>query len=281
MSGLAKIFIVVNFILSIVFISSAGMLLAKTDEWRTKHDEVVAQKNQLEAAKNDEIKKLVADRNSLQDDLDRVKSDLNEEKTQKELHQKDLGDERAANKELRNSVDGLRETYRTMEGSLQSKDERIAALEQELDGSESRANEAVNSQMQAEDMLTRTQAELSDARDRIAALEGQVTSLQDTQQQLALQLEYAKSAGFEFDKIVAPPAINGFVKAVDNDTSILILSVGADDGVKKGFPFYVYRGDRYLGKVIVDEVYPDLSAASARDNLLGEIQPNDQVTTRL
>jgi len=281
MSGLAKVFIVVNFILSIVFIASAGMLLAKTDEWRTKYDAQVDAYQKLETQKSEEIAKLRADKNAVQDDLDRFKNDLNDEKNAKEQFQKDLSDERAANKELRNATDGLRETYRTMEGSLKTKDERIATLEGEVDRSESRANESANLQMQAEDNLARTQAELSDARDRITSLEKEVAGLQDTQEQLALQIEYAKSAGFEFDKIVAPPAINGFVKAVDNATGIVILSVGADDSVKKGFRFYVYRGDVYLGSVIVDEVYADLCAASAREDLLGEVKPNDQVTTRL
>ena len=35
MSGLAKVFIIINFVLSIVFLSGAGMLLAKSDEWKT------------------------------------------------------------------------------------------------------------------------------------------------------------------------------------------------------------------------------------------------------
>jgi len=62
----------------------------------------------------------------------------------------------------------------------------------------------------------------------------------------------------------------------------VVLSVGKDDEVSKGWTFQIYRDDQYLGEVEIDEVYEKFSAAKikfAKDDALFQI--HDAATTVL
>ncbi len=281
MSGLAKVFIVVNFVLSIVFLSGAGMLLAQSDDWRSKFDEKETELASVREDLEGQISDLRADRDTLQTQYDKVQNDLGDETNAKDKFQSDLNDERQASKELRTSVNKLQEALDSLQGNLQNSSSRIDDLTASVDRERSRADEAVRAQMAAEDELTRTKSMLSDTRDRVASLEGSVESMRTENEDLDLMVDAAKRAGFDPSELTAAPPINGFVKAVDNSTGVFILSIGSDDGVKKGHKFFVYRGNEFLGEVYVDQVQSDLSSAVAREPLAGAVKPMDQVTTRL
>lgn len=281
MSGLAKVFVIVNFVLSIVFLSGAGMLLAKSDEWKTQYDTAVADHEKVRADLEGQIGQLRGESQTMQAQYDKVTNDLGDERNAKDKFAADLNDEKQASKELRDSVNKLQEALDNLQGNLTQSTDRIGNLEQQVDSERNRADAAVRGQTAAEDQLTRTKSQLSDAQDRIAGLESDINSMRDEVEGLALMVDAAKRAGFDTNELTAAPPINGFVKAVDMETGVFILSVGSDDGVQKGHKFYVYRGNEYLGEVYVDQVQSDLSSATARDRLEGAVKAMDQVTTRL
>jgi len=71
------------------------------------------------------------------------------------------------------------------------------------------------------------------------------------------------------------------VSAVDNKMNIVILSVGRDDKVKEGYKFTIYRGDDYVGQVIIDKVEKDYcSGYSMKAVEKQPIQVGDRATTR-
>jgi hypothetical protein len=76
------------------------------------------------------------------------------------------------------------------------------------------------------------------------------------------------------------PRLTGVVNDVSNG-ALLEISRGSDDGLQIGHTLQVYRGSRYLGRVIVRQVYPDRSVAEVmKDFRRGPIQRGDRVTTR-
>ena len=281
MSGLAKVFIVINFVLAIVFLSGAGVLLHKTDEWKVAFEAEEAAHATTKKEKDATIQEVSAQRDNLQKGYDQLTNDVNDEKNAVQKLTSDLSDERQASKELRDSVNKLQESFDNMEGNQKASTDRIAELTSQVDSERSRANDAVNKQMSAEDERTRLQAELSNANDRLAQYEADVEMMRKANEDLSLQVAAAVSAGFDPNELTAAPAINGVIKAVDNSTGVFILSVGSDDGVKKGYKFFVYRGNEYLGEVYVDQVQSDLCSAVAREPLAGAVQAMDSVTTRL
>ena len=77
------------------------------------------------------------------------------------------------------------------------------------------------------------------------------------------------------------PALAAKVSGVNAEHNIVILSIGMDDGVKPGYEFTVYRGDKYVGKVIVDDVQKDhCSGYSKKELQSGDIAVGDDARTR-
>jgi septal ring factor EnvC (AmiA/AmiB activator) len=282
MSNLAKVFIVLNFVLSIVFLASAGSLLAKTDEWRKKYEDEVAARSKDVRELNDRLSQLNSQFTATAADRDRLKGDLGEVTTARDKYMNDWKGEQAANAELRKSVEGANQTLRTIEATLSSAQEQIAAMQRAKEEAEAKMREAVDRQRVAESEVTRLTSETEDQSGQIDSLGRQIASLSDDRERLQTLIDMAKEAGFDVTSLMAQPAINGKVVDVDPRAGVVVLSVGAQAEVKKGFRFQVFRGNQYVGEVIVDAVYPDLSAASVVRLVKGmDIRKLDDVATRL
>jgi len=83
------------------------------------------------------------------------------------------------------------------------------------------------------------------------------------------------------DGIKATELIRGKVKAVDKMLGLVVLDVGERHGVKPRYGFTVYRGDKYVGRIVVDEAFPDLSSARYGRTMKLHVNVGDDVTTKL
>jgi hypothetical protein len=116
-----------------------------------------------------------------------------------------------------------------------------------------------------------------------AELEGRVHALERERDRLLLQL-MRESPGPDdrgFDGLVAAPpvpAIDGLVLRAD----VVVLSIGADHGVERGFHFSVYRGSTFVGKVRAARVGAHETECDVLFTADGRtIRPGDAVATRL
>jgi len=134
--------------------------------------------------------------------------------------------------------------------------------------------------------------------DRIAELEARVSELSRQNSKLEMELwkvrdRYDQALKIldqhEIEVSVHPklglqvlwPPIAATVNAVDLEANIIILSAGKDDGVRPGCEFTIYRGDKYVGKVIVDDVEKDhCSGYSKKEMQAAPIEKGDQARTR-
>jgi hypothetical protein len=77
---------------------------------------------------------------------------------------------------------------------------------------------------------------------------------------------------------------DGRVLGVKPEIHLVMLSIGSQQGVKPGYQYTVKRGDQYITKVQVEKVYPDMSSARYVDGLMNkegrEVEINDEVITR-
>ena len=282
MSALAKVFIVLNFVLSIVFLASAGVLLAKTDEWRAKYEAERTKHDSDVQGLETQRKDLQTNLSSVTSDKDGLKRDLGDAQNVRDKYKEDLGTEQKVNVDLRKSVDETAQTLKTIQATLASAQDQIASLQKGKEEAEAKMREAVDKQRQAEAEVTRLRSEGDDKAGQIESLGKQIAALTDERDKLQTVIAVAREAGFRVDELMAQPAINGKVMDVDSKVGVVVLSVGSQADVKKGFRFQVYRGGDYVGEVIVDAVYPDLSAASVVKLRPGmEIKKLDDVTTRL
>jgi hypothetical protein len=78
-----------------------------------------------------------------------------------------------------------------------------------------------------------------------------------------------------------PPETDGVVLAVGG-TGQIEISIGADDGIRKGHRLEVVRGTNYLGRIEVVQTQPDKAVAKIlRDMQQGPIQRGDRVKSQL
>jgi hypothetical protein len=78
-----------------------------------------------------------------------------------------------------------------------------------------------------------------------------------------------------------PPELDGIVTAVGTK-NLIEVSLGSDDGLKKGHRLEVFRDNTYLGHAVVLKTDPDRSVAQIDEkSQRGLIKVQDRVATKL
>jgi predicted nucleic acid-binding Zn-ribbon protein len=135
------------------------------------------------------------------------------------------------------------------------------------------------------DQLVRCQNELTNWTKEAQKLTGylaesndQLQTLKDRYPDIAAEIRAPGQKG----GIQSPKVIRGKVTGVDKNLGLVIINVGQRHEVLKGYAFIVFRSDEYIGKVVVDEVFPDMSATHyIRELMKKDVEVGDDVTTKL
>ncbi len=282
MSAIGKIFIVLNLVFSLVIVGAAASYLSKADDWKTNFDELKAtydtekeswsQDLSDERARAETLRTEVDDKQSKIEDLEVANENLNASNQRKDLD----------NQQLRSSVDQIKNTLADFRQNMNDLNNRNSALTDDNAQLRTASLDALEKQKQAEADLQRKVGDLARATDRVGDLEVAVAQIEEEKGHLDSLLKIAQSKGFDISSLVAMKKIDATVVEVDNELGFVVLSVGKDDEVSKGWTFQIYRDDQYLGEVEIDEVYEKFSAAKikfAKDDALFQI--HDAATTVL
>ncbi len=160
---------------------------------------------------------------------------------------------------LKDEVGKLRDDIRTAQ---QDVDEQYALVVQRTD--------EVN-------QLQRTKQELEK---REAPLLLQLSALKDIADKLGVRMEMSPDGTVRTDVDDIPPKVDGIVVNV-SEKDLIEISIGDDDGLKKGHKLDVYRDNAYLGKVVVVKTSPDRAVAEIIPEFKrGTIRKGDRVATK-
>jgi len=77
-----------------------------------------------------------------------------------------------------------------------------------------------------------------------------------------------------------PFVADGVVLGVKPEMNLVMISIGSAQGIKPGYRFTISRGDQYISKVQIDRVYPDMSSGRLMLKK-GEVQIHDEVKSRV
>jgi len=282
MTTIAKVFIVLNFVLSVFFVGVASTLLYKADNFRTKYEDETRAHDKTKADLTADKQKLNSELSTAQSSVDsatRTSQDLGRERDALKGEKSTL-DTKVA--QLQNTVAGFETSFKDMQSTLQSMRETNEQLKKTTDEAVTAQNSASDKQAEAEAEVARKTDALNDAGEQISALQKQLTESGEKIKTLENYMAIAKDRGLDMESIVGPPPINGTVVRSDPTLSLCIVSVGKDDGMKRGYPVSIFRGGSFIGSGVVDEVYQDLSSIRIRrlaPNM--QVQANDEVTTQL
>jgi hypothetical protein len=83
------------------------------------------------------------------------------------------------------------------------------------------------------------------------------------------------------DGIRAAATIRGKVIAADKFHGVVVINVGEMNGVRPQYAFTVYRGEKFVGTIVVDDTFPDMSSAHYGKTMKGHVEIGDEVTTQL
>ena len=125
-----------------------------------------------------------------------------------------------------------------------------------------------------------------DLTDKLNQAESLRQNLEEVNKQAMQQMSQMKMVldrhGLAPDSLVAhiPPKVEGVVIDV-NDKDLLEISIGSDDGLKVGHSLDVYRGNTYLGRIVIRKTNPDRAVGQIQKELQrGQIKRGDRVTTK-
>lgn len=290
MNLVGKIFVFLVFVMSLVFATFSVIVYSTHTNWRDEvlrkeavGSKAVGWKYQLEDAEkvNDQLK---ADKADLEDKLAQVLAEQRQTVSKLEAEKERL---LAQQTEADSKYQSLVEVHSQKLVALENTAKEIRRAQDVIAG----LRQDIKSQQETIDA---TAAEMIVRTEMIHQLQGEVGRLGDTHQILVAQVAKAKTlidvisggqAGLDSDPTTffkAPP-VEGLVLAVrqkDKDTYVE-LSLGSDDGLKRGHELQVYRGSRYLGDIVVTHTSPDRAAARVdRARRQGPINPKDRFESR-
>ena len=281
MSVVARILIVLNLVLAVVFLGASATFLGQKESWKKLH-EVDTQKLKEEVA---DLTNTVSAKENLfrqqEQEANNFKNQMSEIKAKYEQAETDLQTFKDNYNKLNSDHKKLSDTYQTQLANNDSLRNDLNAAVAAKDTAMAEARAATDTSNNAVTEQKRLESELMDAQDQIAGLEKKIVELSKEIESAGVVLQAYKDKYGEISEIVSAPALSAKVSAVDEKLNIVVLSIGKDDGVKPGFTFTVYRGDQYVGKVVVDDVAKDhCSGYSKKELQKGSIQVGDDARTR-
>ena len=273
MNMLGKILVVLIFIMSIFFMAFSFMVFMTQTSWKQKYNTANGEAQQARSANS-----------QLEAQITSVKT------------------ERAAENAARtNAIAVLEATLNSREQDVQQIRQDLVRLQQKEQEQSSQVNvslETLDKEREKVDALQQivkaAQAERDKMFDEVVRLKNDVLELQAVNQRLSqtetslLNQVNQQAAVLRANDLsenedisgVAPPR-KGKVNQVDATNKYVVLNLGSDDGMQRGYKLDVHRGAKYLAKVQVTKTHPDRSIGVVLDDFRkGAIRSGDSVRTR-
>lgn len=288
MSLLAKILVVLQTVLALVFLGVQATLYYHAQDWRLAFERLRERHVTVLKEKQQSYETLKADKGVLEESLSKRVQEVKDAMDNSQRAEDKSREYQGQLSDEKRKYDELSSTHQTLAGTVKEKDDDNKKLREE--------NDRVTADRDTfRDNAAKAEAQVARLLHVRTALEKDLTQIRkdytDAKQKaidLQLVLDELERAGVPVGTIVLNykpvPPIKGKVAGVKTDISpaLVVLTVGVDDKVEKGYHFTVYRGSQFIGKVVVEKVMAD--AAGARVLLLApgqQIQAGDDAATRL
>ena len=281
MSVVAKILIVLNLVLAVAFLSGAASFLGQKEAWKKKHEDL----DKVTSVKIADLTDQVTARTNEFREQQQIANDLKNERDQAVTMNEQSDAANVLLKEnfsrLQADLGRLSETYKQALAQIdQLRTDKNGLIDQK-DTALTEKRDAIGKMNAAETEQKRLESELMDSGDVVAGLEKQVVAMSKEIESAGVMLQAYKDKFGTVVTWINVPALTAKVSGVNAEHNIVILSIGTDDDVKVGYEFTVYRGDKYVGKVIVDDVQKDhCSGYSKKELQSGNIAVGDDARTR-
>jgi len=283
MTFLGKMLVVLQVVLTILFMAFAGGVYSFHQSWRARHDAV---QQQLSDTRNE---------------LTNVESEFSNEQTRLEAALQ-TSEDRVTDVEAQNTrlTDDLTTANENIEQLTTERNQISAAMEIAVKEAEERREEAIK-QREENRLLHEKQEELAaivgQLGDELADVNRSSDEMVEKQTELLERLAFLnliiRKNDIETDpKAYAgiqepPPSVEGVVWAAKSSTrrgiiDFIEISLGSDDGIAVGHSLFVSRPGKYLGKIKIVSISSDRAVGTViRRTKNGIIERGDNVTAKL
>ena len=264
MSAIGRIFIVLNLILAAAFLGWASQAKGSIEDYKTKFDDE-------KAARAEEAKAADAASSKLRIEVSDLKDEARTANGARDTAVALSTNLQGQNDDAQSKNAGLQGRLDEIAATLGDYNDTISQLVQEKDNAVQRANDAerarddANEAAQGAEMARRDADEAQNAANtQIAALTEANGALQDEVSSLNTQIQTIVAVtGIDVTQIAAVAPIDAAVLEAryDIEPGLVMLNVGNEAGVKRGYTFHVYRGGQYKGQVRVENVQANYCSA--------------------
>jgi hypothetical protein len=288
MSLLAKIFIVVVTVLSLVFLGVQATLFYHSNDWRLAYERLQQRMKVVVEEKIAETAAVQAQVKDLESKLGERSREFESAKAaaQKSSELYDQVTRQVA--DLKTQLDNTTNVLKTQTASVDEKDKSLAAQRAEIQRLTDAFHQAQGEKELAEAQVARVTSIKTALEKDIAEVRKDFTATKQKLLDAELVMDELQRIGVPISTLVINheplPPIRGKVAGVRADVqpALVLLTVGKDDKVKMGYPFTVYRGNEFIGKVVVEKVMADSAGCRVLFTAAGKaIKAGDEVATVL
>jgi hypothetical protein len=277
-----KILVIVITCFSLMFMAFAVMVFATRknwmDEWRVVTGDLT-KANEKKAALEQQIKAL-GDALALEVDSHKKAHDLfvGQIKDQKSAYDRLLADY----KQAREDVVKYEQQTKLAIAEAGDRREEATRLRGMLSDTQEKKEEVTREKFRIEQDYIELQGNHETALARLQQLQTRSAELQAILESYNLS---TNTKDHEKSILVNPPPVEGIVMKVDNVGKYVEISVGSDDGLRKGHRLQVYRvkpQGKYVGQIEIIEVDPERAVARILSSFKQtNIQEGDLVANRI
>ena len=276
MNFLGRILTVFILIVSLLLMYVAISVYATHRNWKNDADQLKQQLDQARANNQELESKL----QSLETTLTAEAEDLRRQAVKLESERTIL---LANNKALEDDLTQLQQKSRSDTAAVASTQQNNEKLTEEI---ETLRSQTRDHQQKRDDAFGAMIA----ATDELHQSKGKVDTLQERNVQLVAELgektALLRNSGIDpaTDPTAGIPEVRGEVYATrrNSGNQLIEVSIGSDDGLKRGHTVEIFRGDRYLGRAEILSTEPDRAVGRIlRRFQQGQIQEGDNVATKL
>ncbi|MBI3838827.1 MAG: hypothetical protein HY288_12960 [Planctomycetia bacterium] len=272
MNLIGKIFVVLIFVMSLVFMSFAVAVYGTHQNWKKKAEDLNTQLT--DARKNLQTRE--EEKAKLEENIAKEAVAKREALAKLETEKAELQRQRD---EMLKQRDDLMVKDKAAVAALDSAQQNLGKLTTEVEGLRGEIREAqADRDKHFEQVVKLT--------DQIHQAQGDLKRLDERNVQLAAQVAAGRKVldahGLTKDTPVddIPPAIRGKVLAVNQDNMIEV-SLGSDDGLRAGHTLEIFRASNYLGRLQVLRTETDRAVGKILPGFKkAAIQKGDDVATR-
>jgi hypothetical protein len=278
MNAVGKILVMLNLVMSLVFMSFAILVYSTHRNWE---EYVVGPAPNMPQGLKGEIEKVRDENLTATNEIAALKAE-----NAREIKSRD---DRLAMLESKSTSLQQQLTAKQAEVDSVIKDKAVTAAQTAASLEQLGIKEDENQQLK--ETIASTKVQVEEMHRKILELTGNVgglaTNLANAREQNAIlvaELQKLKAMAAGRTSTKNDPVLEGIVSNVLNSASesLVEISLGSDDGVSRGMTFEVIRGDKYLGRIEIMQATADAAVGrSVPEFRKGNIEKNDHVTTKL